>query len=63
WEKLKLMHEVLQEPASATQTFSSSCNPSVWCTIHVLEFLQKSVLPQFSKVHEAIQKALDNVAK
>ncbi|KAG1811121.1 uncharacterized protein BJ212DRAFT_1278098, partial [Suillus subaureus] len=68
WEKLKLMHEVLQEPASATQTFSSSCNPSVWQMIPVLEFLQKSwenmaKLPQFSKVSDAIQKALENVVK
>ncbi|KAG2029160.1 hypothetical protein BDR03DRAFT_1018820 [Suillus americanus] len=68
WEKLKLVHEVLQEPASATQTFSSSRDPSVWWTIPILEFLQKSwenmaALPRFSPVHDAIHKGLNNVAK
>ncbi|KAG1870482.1 hypothetical protein C8R48DRAFT_670840 [Suillus tomentosus] len=56
------------EPASATQTFSSSCDPSVWRMIPVLEFLQKlwenmGKLPQFSKVSDAIQKALENFVK
>ncbi|OAX34085.1 hypothetical protein K503DRAFT_803874 [Rhizopogon vinicolor AM-OR11-026] len=51
-----------------SKCFSSSRDPSVWCTIPVLEFLQKTwenmaALPQFSKVRYAIQKALDNVAK
>lgn len=57
-----------QEPASATQTFSSSCNPSIWQMIPVLEFLQKlwenmAKLPWFSKVSDTIQKALENVVK
>ncbi|KAG1842747.1 hypothetical protein DFJ58DRAFT_731906 [Suillus subalutaceus] len=61
--------ELMQwEPASATQTSSSSHNPSVWRMILVLEFLQKSWenmanLPRFSKVSDAIQNALENVAK
>jgi hypothetical protein len=58
WEKLELMHEVLQvrleliyvpiidycvkEPASAKQTFSSSKEPSAFRTIPVLEFLRET---------------------
>jgi hypothetical protein len=58
WEKLELMHEVLQvslelyifsisylcfkEPASAKQTFSSSKEPSAFRTIPVLEFLKET---------------------
>jgi hypothetical protein len=50
------------------QTFSSSRDPSVWRTILVLKFLQKSwenmaALPRFSPVHDALQKGLANVAK
>lgn len=58
WEKLELVHEVLQvslelnscpfinhcdkEPASAKQTFSSSKEPSAFRTIPVLEFLKET---------------------
>ncbi|KAG2346979.1 hypothetical protein BDR05DRAFT_945396 [Suillus weaverae] len=66
--ELKLVHKVLQEPASVMQTFSSLSDPSIWQTIPVLEFLQKSwenmaALPRFSQVRDTILKGLNNVAK
>ena len=53
---------------SATQTFSSSRDPTVWCTIPVLEFLIKTwenmaAVPQYDKVHDALIACLDNLAK
>ncbi|KAG2045526.1 hypothetical protein BDR06DRAFT_978148, partial [Suillus hirtellus] len=65
WEKMKLAHE---EPASATQTFSSSQDPSVWRTLLVLEFLQQSwenmaAHARFFPVHDALQNGLKNIVK
>jgi hypothetical protein len=50
------------------QTFLSLRDPTVWHTIPVLEFLQKTwenmaATPQFSKVHDTIKKGLENLAK
>ncbi|KAF8218540.1 hypothetical protein L208DRAFT_1215012, partial [Tricholoma matsutake] len=68
WEKMKQMKEVLQESVSATQTFLSLCDPTVWCTILVLEFLIKTwekmaAVPQYDKVCNALITGLDNLAK
>ena len=68
WEKMKLMHEVLQEPANAQQSFSASKYPTVWCTIPVLEFLQESWEnmanhPKFNEIELAIRAGLKNLAK
>ncbi|KAF5380029.1 hypothetical protein D9615_006171 [Tricholomella constricta] len=68
WRKLELMHEVLKEPASAKQTFSSSREPTVFRTIPVLEFLQESWenmadLPRFYEVEDALRKGLANLEK
>jgi hypothetical protein len=59
WDKIALIHEVLQvcnmlycgylfslifviqEPAAALQSFSSSCDPTVWHTIQILKYLQE----------------------
>jgi len=65
---MELMHEVLREPATAKQTFSSAREPTVWRTIPVLEFLLQSwenmaELPRFSEVEHAIQKGLENINK
>ena len=51
-----------------TQTFSKSCDPSVWRTIPILKFLiemWENMLetPHFDLVHDAIVKGLDNLAK
>jgi hypothetical protein len=59
---------MFQEPASAKQSFSSACDPTVWRTIPVLEFLLQSWenmagLSKFSKVEPAIQKGLKNIDK
>ena len=58
----------VQEPATATQTFSSSRDPTVWHTIPVLEFLIKSwenmaAGPRYRLVHDALNEGLDNLAK
>ncbi|KAF5370479.1 hypothetical protein D9615_009743 [Tricholomella constricta] len=68
WNKLELMHEVLKEPASAKQTFSSSQEPTVFRTVPVLEFLQETWenmadLPRFYEVEEALRKGLANLEK
>lgn len=68
WARMELMHEVLQEPATAKQTFSSAREPTVWRTIPVLEFLLQSWenmadLPKFSEVEDAIRKGLENIDK
>ncbi|KAF8810718.1 hypothetical protein BYT27DRAFT_7091263, partial [Phlegmacium glaucopus] len=68
WEKITLMHEVLKEPASAKQTFLSSKEPSVFCTIPVLEYLQESWGNmanhlKFAEVEEPLQKGIENLEK
>jgi hypothetical protein len=68
WERLELMHEVLQEPANAQQSFSSSKDPTVWRTIPVLEFMQEAwenmaVHKKFEDVQEAIEAGLANIRK
>ena len=57
-----------QEPATAKQMFSSASEPTVWCTIPVLEFLLQSwenmaELPKFLEVEHAIHKGLENINK
>ncbi|KAL0958654.1 hypothetical protein HGRIS_014979 [Hohenbuehelia grisea] len=68
WERLELIREVLLEPATATQTFSSARDPTVWRTIPVLEFLQQSWenmshLPRFRDLASAINAGLNNLRK
>jgi hypothetical protein len=57
-----------QEPATAKQTFSSVCEPTVWRTIPVLEFLLESwenmaKHPKFFEVEHGIHKGLKNIEK
>jgi hypothetical protein len=58
----------LQEPANATQSFSSSKDPTVWRAIPVLEFLQQSwqnmaANDKFSSVADALHAGLENLGK
>ena len=58
----------VQKPASVTQTFSSSHNPTVWHTIPVLKFLIKSwenmaAEAQYHVVRNAIEEGLENLVK
>lgn len=57
-----------QEPATATQSFSSSRYPTVSRTIPVLEFLQQSwenmaKLPKFREMRKPIEAGLENLKK
>ncbi|KAG2037929.1 hypothetical protein BDR03DRAFT_817583, partial [Suillus americanus] len=68
WFQLSLLHKVLQEPANATQSFSSSKDPTVWQAIPVLEFLQQSwqnmaADDKFSSVADALHAGLKNLGK
>jgi hypothetical protein len=59
---------IIQEPATAKQTFSSSSEPTVWRTIPVLEFLLQSwenmaELPKISELKPALHKGLANINK
>ncbi|KAG2050400.1 hypothetical protein BDR06DRAFT_1011235 [Suillus hirtellus] len=68
WVQLLLLREVLQEPANATQSFSSAKNPTVWRAIPVLEFLQQSWQnmaddEKFSSIADALQAGLENLGK
>ena len=84
WVMMELMHKVLQvctpshhdilsklliqEPATAKRTFSSAREPTIWCTIPVLEFLLQSwenmaELPKFLEIKHAIRKGLVNINK
>src|SRR5882757_4984012 len=58
----------VQEPASATQSFSSSRDPTVWRVIPILEFLIKTwenmaEESQYGVVHDALNKGLENLNK
>jgi hypothetical protein len=68
WKKIALIHEVLQEPANAQQTFSSSSTPTAWRIIPTLEFLQDtwenmSNVTKFSSLSGAINSGLENLRK
>jgi hypothetical protein len=57
-----------QEPANAQQTFSSSRDLTVWCTIPVLEFMQEAwenmaKHEKFDEVSGAIEVGLENLRK
>src|SRR3954454_1567176 len=57
-----------QEPANATQSFSSSSHPTVSRTIPVLEYMQTvwenmANDPKFQVVEDAIQAGLKNLGK
>ena len=57
-----------QEPASAQQSFSNSHAPTVWRTIPILEFLQKTWenmanTPKFYELADAIHGGLENIRK
>ena len=50
------------------QTFSSSYDPTVWCTIPILKFLIKTwenmaATARYSIVHDALIEGLNNLAK
>ncbi|KAG2035041.1 ribonuclease H-like domain-containing protein [Suillus americanus] len=68
WLQLSLIHEALQEPADATQSFSSSKHPTVWRVIPVLEFLQQSwknmvADEKFLSISDALEAGLENLDK
>src|SRR5580658_3890430 len=59
---------VVQEPANAQQTFSSSRFPTVWRTIPVLEFLQEAwenmaSNEKFQVLQAPIEAGLENLRK
>ncbi|KAG1748248.1 uncharacterized protein EDB91DRAFT_1079250 [Suillus paluster] len=73
WLKLELIQDVLQhntaqEPANAQQTFSATREPTVWCTIPVLKYLQETWesmagTSKFDSLSTSIQSGLDNLRK
>ncbi|KAJ8457093.1 hypothetical protein ONZ45_g18454 [Pleurotus djamor] len=68
WEKLITIHEALQEPASATQSFSAERHPTLWRVIPVLEFLfqrwqSMAKLPCYSDIESPLTAALTNLHK
>ncbi|KAG1744680.1 uncharacterized protein EDB91DRAFT_1080768 [Suillus paluster] len=68
WSKLELMRDILQEPANAQQSFLATCQPTVWCTIPILEFLQETwenmaQALKFNGVANAILLGLKNICK
>ncbi|KAG1827950.1 ribonuclease H-like domain-containing protein [Suillus subalutaceus] len=68
WKKLELMHDVLQEPANAQQSFSATREPTVWRAIPVLEYLQQTWQnmagsSKFDDFSSAINSGLDNIRK
>jgi hypothetical protein len=61
-----LLHN--KEPMNAQQSFSATCEPTVWCTIPVLKFLQETWqnMASYSKFNDfsnVIQSGLDNLHK
>ncbi|KAG2341707.1 hypothetical protein BDR05DRAFT_834915, partial [Suillus weaverae] len=68
WKKLELMHDVLQEPANAQQSFSATREPTVWHAIPVLEFLQQTwqnmaKSSKFADFSTTIESGIDNLHK
>ncbi|KAF5371935.1 hypothetical protein D9757_011488 [Collybiopsis confluens] len=68
WEKIKLIQEVLAEPAKATQTFSSVRHPTLAQTIPTLEYMRSmwsamSIDPRFDLVTSALDKGIEAIDK
>jgi hypothetical protein len=68
WKRIALIHEVLQEPANAQQSFSFSTSPTVWRIIPTLEFLQDrwesiACISKFAIMSDAIKSGLKNLQK
>ncbi|KAG1836457.1 hypothetical protein DFJ58DRAFT_865039 [Suillus subalutaceus] len=62
------MCEVLQEPPDAQQSFSVTCEPTVWRTIPVLECLQETLqnmagTSKFNRFSTAIEAGVINLRK
>ena len=58
----------MKEPANAQQSFSATCEPTVWRTIPVLEYLQETWQnmarsSKFDSLTWAIDAGLDNLCK
>ncbi|KAG2064122.1 hypothetical protein BDR04DRAFT_1122806 [Suillus decipiens] len=67
WKKLELMHDMLQEPANAQQSFSVTHEPTVWHVILVPEFLQQTWQNmarslKFSNFSTTIESGIDNLS-
>ncbi|KAG1901095.1 ribonuclease H-like domain-containing protein [Suillus fuscotomentosus] len=68
WKHLTLIHQVLKEPATAQQSFSSAKHPTAWCTIPTLECLadrwrSMAADVQYTPIADAIQQGLKNIDK
>ena len=68
WEYLELVHRVLKEPATATQSFSLATIPSLSCSIPVLEFLIQSWEDfcsdfKYKALSDALGAGLQNLGK
>ena len=68
WKRIALIHEVLQEPANAQQSFSLSTSPTVWHIIPTLKFLQDrwesmACISKFAIMSDAIKLGLENLQK
>ncbi|EDR05966.1 uncharacterized protein LACBIDRAFT_329145 [Laccaria bicolor S238N-H82] len=68
WKNIKLVHEILWEPANAQQSFSSTKIPTVFRTILILKFLQQSwenmsKVTKFAEMESALDKGLENLRK
>ncbi|KAG1843079.1 ribonuclease H-like domain-containing protein [Suillus tomentosus] len=68
WRHLGLVHQVLKEPATTQQTFSSTKHPTAWQTIPTLECLadrwqEMANNIQYAPITNAIKQGLKNVNK
>ncbi|KAG2132718.1 uncharacterized protein EDB93DRAFT_1309292, partial [Suillus bovinus] len=68
WRHLRLVHQVLKEPATAQQTFSSAKHPTAWQMIPTLECLadrwqEMANNIQYAPIADAIKQGLKNVNK
>ncbi|KAG2348733.1 hypothetical protein BDR05DRAFT_995137 [Suillus weaverae] len=68
WRKIQLVHDILKEPATAQQSFSSVTSPTAWQTLLTLECLASTwgmmaENPEYAIIVDAIRKGLKNVEK
>ncbi|KAJ7713560.1 hypothetical protein B0H16DRAFT_1435997, partial [Mycena metata] len=68
WERIKMIHEALREPADVTQTFSNERHPTVWRIIPTFEYLIKrwetmAAHPRYAEIGEALLEGVKSFRK
>ncbi|KAJ7815702.1 hypothetical protein B0H14DRAFT_3745409 [Mycena olivaceomarginata] len=68
WDKIKMIHEALREPANATQSFSFERTPTVFRIIPTFEFLIKrwetmALQPQYLEIRDALAEGVKSLQK